>query len=193
MEPTDSTLLSEYFLSERELHQLMEHLISENSNAGTLLAFADVVEFEAGQTLIRQGDTDASVYILTDGALDVLVEENGVEQKVATIEPYALVGEQSFNDGGARTATVVGATNGTAHRLTDSGFEQIRSVHPEVACAFLVDVSRALAHQARQARYQHTRILPLHAACTLVEGVEAAARQPVGGAARGAGENGWLG
>ena len=151
MESSES-LLSEYFLSERELEQLMQHLVEDRANSATLLGFADKVEFEEGQVLIRQGDTDASVFILVAGTLEVLVDDGGNEQKVATIEPYALVGEQSFIDNGPRTATVVARTNVVAHRLTDSGFEQVRTVHPEVACAFLVDVSRALAHRVRQSR-----------------------------------------
>jgi CRP-like cAMP-binding protein len=151
MDPHE-TLLSEYFLSERDLIQLMEHLVSKESNAGTLLGFTDPVELEPGFELIRQGETDASVYILTEGTLDVIVEEGGKKHTVATIEPYALVGEQSFIDGGPRTATVVARTPGLAHRLTDSGFEQVRSAHPEVACAFLIDVSRGMAHRLRQSR-----------------------------------------
>ncbi len=142
--------MSEYYLSERDLHQLMQHLVAERSNSATLLAFTDTIEFEPGQVLIRQADSDASVFILAEGTLDVVIEDGGKEETVATIEPYALVGEQGFIDGGPRTATVVARTPGVAHRLTDSGFEQVRAVHPEVACAFLVDVSRALAKRVRQ-------------------------------------------
>ena len=149
---TPESMLSEYFLSEQELHQLMQHLVSDRANAGTLLAFTDKIKFEPGQVLIRQSESDASVFILTEGKLDVIVEDGDAQRTVATIEPYALVGEQSFIDGGPRTATVTGKTHGVAHRLTDSGFEQVRSVHPEVACAFLVDVSRALAQRVRHMR-----------------------------------------
>jgi len=151
MESPES-LLSEYFLSEQQLDQLMRHLVDDHANSATLLAFTDKVEFEPGQTVIRQGDTDAAVYVLVEGKLDVVVEDGGENKKVATIEPYALVGEQSFIDAGPRTATVVASTVGVAHRLTDSAFEQVRNVHPEVACAFLVDVSRALAQRIRQIR-----------------------------------------
>ncbi|MEM7202420.1 MAG: cyclic nucleotide-binding domain-containing protein [Planctomycetota bacterium] len=151
MEPSES-LLSEYFLSEQELEQLMQHLIDEQANASTLLAFTDKVEFEPGQVLIREGTPDASVFILTEGTLEVTVDDGGTGRRVATIKPYAIVGEQSFIDGGVRTATVTAKTNGIAHRLTDAGFEQVRSVHPEVACAFLVDVSRAMAQRLRQGK-----------------------------------------
>ena len=149
MESPES-LLSEYFLSERELNQLMQHLVSDRANSATLLAFTDKIQFEPGQVLIRQSDSDASVFILSEGTLEVIVEDDDTQRPVVTIESYALVGEQSFIDGGPRTATVVAKTHGVAHRLTDSGFEQVRNAHPEVACAFLVDVSRALAQRVRQ-------------------------------------------
>ena len=149
MEPPES-LLSDYYLSERDLHQLMEHLIDERADASTVLAFSDKIEFEPEQTLIRQADVDAAMLILTEGTLEVLIEEEGTARSVATIEPFALVGEQSFIDAGPRTATVVARTKGIAHRLTDSGFEQLRAANPEAACAFLGDVSRALAQRLRQ-------------------------------------------
>lgn len=149
MESPES-LLSEYFLSEESLDQIMRYLVDDQSNAATLLAFADKVEFEPGQVLIRQGEVDASIFVLTEGTLEVSLEAGGDTKTVATIEPHAVVGDTSFIDGGPRTATVTAKTHGVAHRLTDSGFEQCRSVHPEVACAFLVDVSRALAQRLRQ-------------------------------------------
>ncbi len=149
MEPSES-LLSDYYLSEQDLHQLMEHLVDERAGSAAVLAFTDKIEFEPEQVLIRQSDSDAAVFILTEGTLEVLIEDGGKEQVVATIKPYALVGEQSFIDAGPRTATVLARSNGIAHRLTDSGFEQLRSVNPEAACAFLGDVSRALAQRLRQ-------------------------------------------
>ena len=149
MEPND-TFLSEYFLSERDLDQLMEYLVAEQSNAGTLLAFTDEIRLEPGQVLIRQGDSDAAVYILTEGTLEVLVEDGGKERPVAKVDAYALVGEQSFIDGAPRTATVVAHTDCVAHRLTDAAFEQVRDTNPDAACAFLIDVSRALAQRLRQ-------------------------------------------
>ncbi len=147
---TPESLLSDYFLSERELEQLMQHLVDDHTNSATLLGFTDKLEFEPGQVLIRQGEPHAAVFILVEGTLEVSVDDGGGPRSVATIEPYALVGEQSFIDGGPRTATVTAKSHGVAHRLTDSGFEQVRSVHPDVACAFLVDVSRALAQRLRQ-------------------------------------------
>ena len=148
MEQSES-LLSEYYLSERDLHQLMQHLVDERADSSTLLTFADKVEFEPDQVLMRESESDAAVFILTEGTLEVTIEDDGKPRTVATIEPYALVGEQSFIDGGPRTATVFARTKGVAHRLTDSGFEQLTAAHPEVACAFLGDVSRALAQRVR--------------------------------------------
>ena len=150
MEPPDS-LLSDYFLSEHELHQLMEHLVDDTANSGTLLGFTDEVRFVPDEPLIQQGVVgDHSIYILTEGVLDVVLETDGQKTKVASIEPYAVFGEQSFIDGGPRSATVIARTEGLAHRLTDSGFEQVRSVHPEVACAFLIDIARGQAQRLRQ-------------------------------------------
>ena len=88
MEPSES-LLSEYYLSEQDLHQLMEHLLDEHPDSATVLAFTDKIEFEPEQVLIRQSDSDAAVFILTEGTLEILVEDDGKERSVATIEPFA--------------------------------------------------------------------------------------------------------
>jgi len=149
MEPTES-LLSDYFLSEADLDQLMEHLVDERGDSSTVLSFADKIEFDPEQVLIKQSDSDAALYILTEGTLEVFVQDGDKERMVATVEPYALVGEQSFIDGGKRTATVRARTKGVAHRLTDSGFDQLRTAQPEAACAVLKDVASAMARRLRR-------------------------------------------
>ena len=128
----------------------MQLLAPDQPDAYTLLGFAEEIEFSAGDVLIRQSESDASVFILKKGTLEVIVSDGESKQTVATIDPFALVGEQSFIDGGPRTATVQATTDGVAHRLTDAAFEELRGKHPDLACAFLLDVARGLAQRCRQ-------------------------------------------
>lgn len=146
---TPDPVLSEYFLSEDDLDLLMDYLRSDRPAATTLLAFADEVALHAGDVVIGQGERDASLFILTEGSLAVIVDDGEHQRTAVTIEPYALVGEQSFIDGEPRTATVIARTDAVVHRLTAAAFERVRAERPDLACALLVDVARTLSRRCR--------------------------------------------
>lgn len=57
---------------------------------------------EAGSTVFRQGDEADRFYILVDGAVEVVRDE----QVLATLAPGAFFGESSLLVGGRRSATI---------------------------------------------------------------------------------------
>ncbi|MEX2323489.1 MAG: cyclic nucleotide-binding domain-containing protein [Acidimicrobiia bacterium] len=66
----------------------------------------DLIEVDAGETLIEQGDLAHEFYIIIDGQVDVLVA--GV--KAATLGAGDVMGEIGVLDTHKRTATVVTTT-----------------------------------------------------------------------------------
>jgi CRP-like cAMP-binding protein len=70
-----------------------------------LAEIAQIVEettFEAGETIIREGDQETWMFILVDGR--ARVDFGGVE--ISTIDPGASVGELAVIDPAPRAATV---------------------------------------------------------------------------------------
>jgi len=63
--------------------------------------------YQPGAIIVRQGDEADLFYIITRGAVDVLVEQpSGAEIKVATLKSGQYFGEIALMRGGQRTATV---------------------------------------------------------------------------------------
>ncbi|MCA8957235.1 MAG: cyclic nucleotide-binding domain-containing protein [Planctomycetes bacterium] len=138
-----------YYLSESDLMELSGHWQApEPTEWERFLGYAEQGHIAAGGTLIRQFDTDRALYLLTSGTLEVWVAEHS-GGPVATIEPYAVLGEQSFLEPGPRSATVIAKTDAILHRLTPGAFDLLRVEAPAMACALLFDIARTLSRRAR--------------------------------------------
>lgn len=107
-----------------------------------LLAFAsDRVRYAAGQTLFRQGDPGDAAYVVLSGDADILIDTPAGEQKVAEVEPNAIVGEIAILCDVSRTATVKAATALEALRIKKEHFVQLLSENPGMA----LEIMRVLA------------------------------------------------
>lgn len=63
--------------------------------------------FEAGEIIMRQGDTGDCAYLIEDGMVEIIIEKpDGRIQHVGTRGPGALIGEMAIVDSAPRTATV---------------------------------------------------------------------------------------
>jgi CRP-like cAMP-binding protein len=125
------------FLSDRDAHDWE-----------IVLGYAERRRFSAGEVVVRRGDRERALYLLTTGTLQVLPEERGAV--LSKIHAPAVVGEIAFLDGGARTLDVVAASAGEVHRLTLDGFEALAARYPELARAILLDLGRITATRLRR-------------------------------------------
>lgn len=67
---------------------------------------AHIRSFPAGDAIVRQGDLDASMFIVTGGKAKVVLHAPGGTVEIATIGRGDVIGEISLLTGSARTATV---------------------------------------------------------------------------------------
>lgn len=88
--------------------------------AGTIEQLADAAvpfRFAEGETLICQGGEDNDMFLLVEGAVNVLVTVEGKELLVASMQAGDYFGEMSLLTGEPRTATIRAATAGAAYRI----------------------------------------------------------------------------
>src|SRR5215212_11344094 len=80
----------------------------DDATWATLLTYTELRRFQAGDAVIRQGDTDRAFYIIIDGKLEVLIPRgaSGKLRRTQTREAGAVIGEQAFLDGKPRSATL---------------------------------------------------------------------------------------
>jgi CRP-like cAMP-binding protein len=118
-----------------------------------LVAYAQRRRFRAGDIVMRQGDVDRSLAIVTDGRLEVLVidRDGRRTRRLATIDAGSILGELAFLDGLPRSATLRALTDVALLWLSVDAFEALSLREPALARAFLFDLGRIVARRLRRA------------------------------------------
>jgi CRP-like cAMP-binding protein len=109
-----------------------------------LLAFTSQrLTFEEGDFLFRQNDPAYEAYVVLSGTAEVIVEINGSEMVVASLEKNAIVGEIAILSDVARTATVRAATELETLCIEKEQMLKLLREFPSMA----IDVMRVLAER----------------------------------------------
>ena len=99
------------------------------------------VSFAPGESLRRKGLHYKSMYLLTDGEVDIALEKKGSDPTILTRQRGSPIGEISFLTGRAATATVTARTPTKALIIDDPAWAMLERDHPELAA----DLYRQLA------------------------------------------------
>jgi CRP-like cAMP-binding protein len=75
-----------------------------------LVAVAQVEKHDTGGVVVRQGDAGDAFFIVSDGKLEVVFEEDGQPRVIASLERGAFFGEMAALLGETRSATVKAVT-----------------------------------------------------------------------------------
>ena len=78
---------------------------------------ACLTRFAEGETLIAQGGGDNDMFLLLEGAVEVLVDVDGKEVLVAHMQAGDYFGEMSLLTGDPRTATIRAATGALTYQI----------------------------------------------------------------------------
>ncbi len=93
-----------------------------------------------GETIIKEGETGESLYIIVDGKVEV-VDDNRVLNQLGA---RAVFGELSLLDSSPRTATIRALEDTTLLRLDQTPFYEIMSDYVEVAMGTIHMLTRNL-------------------------------------------------
>lgn len=108
-----------------------------------LASSSEVLKFESGQTLFRQGDIGREAYIIISGEAEVTTEGSDGEILVATIGPNQFMGEIAVLIDVPRTATVSAASDLTTLMISTEIFYSMVTEFPAIG----VEVMRELAQR----------------------------------------------
>jgi CRP/FNR family transcriptional regulator, cyclic AMP receptor protein len=112
----------------------------------TILDHTETRRFTAGEVVIRAGDTDRALYLVTRGNL--AVAGRGAE-RFRAVEAPAVIGEVAFLDGGPRSVTLVATTDGELRRMSMPSFEALAGRHPALAREILFNLGRIVSRRLR--------------------------------------------
>jgi CRP-like cAMP-binding protein len=106
----------------------------------------NLISFEKGQVILRQGDRGNSLYILTAGMVRAFVKgTDGRQVKVGELEEGAFFGEMSILTGKPRAASIVALSRCELLELDRPTLDSIAASHPHVW-----DVLREFAKERSQ-------------------------------------------
>ena len=114
-------------------------------------------EIRSGDLLIKQGDTDRSLYFLSQGTLQVFVS-GGVpgSSKIAILRAGSIVGEPGLFVDGPRMANVEAMTPCVVWALRGPRLEELATRLPAIALELLRAAGAVMAIRMRATLLRHT-------------------------------------
>ena len=104
----------------------------EKGDCDILTTVMGVTKLTDGELLVSEGDAVSTLFILTEGRLEVVSNIDDEENIVYTMKTGECAGTRAFIDRSPRKATLraVGAT--TVYTLEPEAFESLLDEHPEI-------------------------------------------------------------
>jgi sigma-B regulation protein RsbU (phosphoserine phosphatase) len=109
-----------------------------------LIKNGQLLEFQAGQFLMKQGQSSDSALILIDGFADVLVESKYGPVHLASLEAPALVGEIGVFANVPRTASIQAKTPVQTLRISGDELHRVGQENPRFLSAMMSQIGRRL-------------------------------------------------
>ena len=103
-------------------------------------AAAEVVDYLAGHSIVRQGEDGDSFFVMLSGQAKVVANGRTVNRTL----PGDHFGEISLLDGGPRSASVVSETPVSVMMITRKGFQKALHDDPELTIALMESLARMI-------------------------------------------------
>ena len=115
-----------------------------------LIAYtAEVVCFESGEVMVREGDPADAVYIITEGEAEVLLT-SGSDKEIllGTMGLHALFGETAVLAKTSRTATVRAKDRVVTFKISSKLFLDLLRESPEIGMQVMILLAQRLERNA---------------------------------------------
>jgi CRP-like cAMP-binding protein len=112
---------------------------------------------EPGNLLFAKGDRGDALYVLLEGEVEVRTStEAGKDVRLASLKPYALLGEMAVLDGQPRSADICAIRRSRFLRIhRDQAIAALES-EPKALLKLIAEMSRRLRHADSQLEDAHT-------------------------------------
>lgn len=121
--------------------------------------FAQAMEIQRvsqWSTIVKQGDTGDTMYLILDGELRVRVMVGEKETVLTTITVGEFFGDIALFDHGPRSADVIANSDATLLKISSSNFEKLAKESPDLAAPFLMAVGKTLTARIRADNKRYT-------------------------------------
>lgn len=117
-----------------------------------LFAFTSIYTVGAGEALIRRGVPERTLYFVTRGRLEVVLDTTDRLSMghLTRVGAGSVLGEQSFFDGQPRSASAWAIEDCDVAAMSPDQFAAFEEAHPGLARALLFALGRILAGRLRR-------------------------------------------
>src|SRR4051794_717196 len=117
-----------------------------------LFRLSTIRRLASGDTLIRHGEPDRTIYFVLRGTLEVFVRSgNGISMgRVALVGPGSVLGEMAFFDGGPRSASAWAVGDSDVAAMTHDQYAAFERTSPALARDLIFALGRVLASRLRK-------------------------------------------
>ncbi len=130
-----------------DVHTSIGEKMSPQSNQEKGIGRVGKRQFEAGERIIQQGEVSGKAYLIVEGNVRVIREENGREIDLAELGPNELFGEMSIVDNQPRSAHVDATIETHCLELNLANIHAIMTKSPQTAFV----IFKAMCNKLREA------------------------------------------
>ena len=117
---------------------------------------SEIIEYGAGEFIVRQGDQGDSLYIIRTGLCGIYIKGNGTQEKrIATIDSGGFFGEMSLLTGEPHSATVRAMEDTSVIIIDKENFSKILTDNPSIS----VQLGEILAERQKELAEEAGRIV----------------------------------
>ena len=104
-----------------------------------------------GECVFREGDLDASVYVIEQGRFVAYRHWSGNDYRLRELGPGDCFGEMALIDCKPRSATVVAETSGRLIQITAAQLSELYATRPEQYTLVVMNLGREVCRRLRDA------------------------------------------
>jgi hypothetical protein len=120
------------------------------AECGVLAQFLEAKALASGAVLFSQGDFGDAMYVVKQGALEILKNDVFGPVRVAEVRPGSLVGEMALVEDKPRSANVRASEDCRLLVLSRGAYAELKKAHPQVATKFQDELLQLLSGRLRQ-------------------------------------------
>lgn len=110
--------------------------------------------YQDGEVIARQGDTAVELYVVQDGAVEIVAEDGANEVVLLCAGRSEILGEMAIFDGGVRSATMRSKGRSRVLTLDKRNFMRRMSEDPTIALTLI----ETMGHRVRELSREVVRL-----------------------------------
>lgn len=120
-----------------------------------LQAIAASLQYEAGQTILAEGDEARAFFVVARGSASIFVNlGSGARKRVGSVGPGFSFGEMALLDRGRRSADVVADTRVICYAFSMDRIRELTEDQPRILATIMSNLVKNLSDRLRQANAQ---------------------------------------